>query len=307
MNDGSTRSYTFYTVMYAPHRTVGAVSEARQVKASQHEISSWITGANGVDHSKRAPLGSLKGDFKAAGYFKNDPLIYTNPPTGGGGNNPKDYINATIEGVDVDNNLYNENTYVMQTATNDHDSSRAHSYLGLLTVDKSRYTNTNQIPNLKIGYDALRIGSYKRNSLGKYTTYYTLGTDQAFTATELDATPTGWNPYSSHTDIADDFSLPYRESFVPSFGVSGIDGKYIHALNHGVADQTINPNQHSTAGTSVLCSVTDKAMLRELVVSAYSTTTVENDKFSGELQAAATVLGNPAASQTDIALRRYGR
>ncbi len=299
MNDGNKRSYTFYTVMYAPHRTVGAVAEARQVGASQHEISSWITGANGVDHSKWSPLGSFHADRSAAGYFIDDPLYNQNPPTYSTNGTPNDLINVVVD-YPAENTKY-ENAYVVQSATNDHDSSTAKSYLGLLTVDKSRYTNTNQIPNLKIGYDALRISTYKKNSLGKYTTYYTLGTSQAFTATEFDATPTGWNTYSSYTNIADDISLPYRESFVPSFAVGdSMDGKYIHALNNGKANQALNPPQYSTAGTSVLCSVTDKAMLRELVVSAYNITTAENSTFTNELQAAATVLGDPSASQANI-------
>lgn len=300
MDDGSTQKYTYYTVMYAPGRTVGAVAEARQVAASQHEISSWITGANGVDHSKRAPLGSLYGDYKGAGYFTQDPLVYPNAPSGGSGGTATDYIEEAITGVDVDNSVYNENTYVMQTATNDHDSSRAHSYLGLLMVDKSRYTNTNQIPNLKIGYDVLRVGSYIKNSLGKYTTYYTLGTELSYTTTSLSDAPSGWTIYSgTYVDFADSHTLPYRESFVPSFDVSTIDGKYIHALNQGVADQTINANQYSTAGTSVLCSVTDKSGLRDTVLTGYGVTET-NPEFDEALEKAATVLGDPSATQEEI-------
>ena len=294
------KTYTAYTVMYAPGRTVGAVAEARQVNASQNEISSWITGANGVDHSQRANLGSLYGDFKGAGYFTQDPLVYENAPSGGSGGDATDYIEEVITGADVDNNVYNVNTYVMQTATNDHDSSRAHSYLGLLTVDGSRYTNTDQIPNLKIGYDVLRIGSYTKNSLGKYTTYYTLGNESAYTATSLSDAPSGWTVYSgTYTDFADSHTLPYRESFVPSFDVSTIDGEYIHALNQGVADQTINANQYSTAGTSVLCSVTDKSGLRDAVLEGY-TLTATTPEFDVALKNAGTVLGDPSATTTEI-------
>ncbi len=303
-NDPNTRkeTYTAYTVMYAPGRTVGAVAEARQVSASQHEVSSWITGANGVDHSQTAPLGTLHGDYKAAGYFKNDPLIY---PDGfgitGSGGSADDYINAAITGVDVDNNVYSENTFVMQTATNDHDSSRAQSYLGLLKIDESRYTNTDQIPNLRIGYDALRIGSYTNNSLGKYNTYVTVGDELSYTSASLSEAPNGWTSYSSYTNIAGDGgkTLPYRESFVPSYKVSGLDGKYLHAIAQGTADQTINPNQYSTAGTSVLISLTDKSALRDSVTDGYG---VQNptDEFLDILEEAATILGDPSASQEDI-------
>lgn len=300
LEDGSTVTYTVFSVLYAPGRTVGAVAEARQVAASQHEISSWITGATGVDHSTWSPLGSLKGDYKGAGYFTNDPLYNENAPTGGSGGTATDYIEEQITGADVDNNVYNENNYVMQTATNDHDSSRARSYLGLLTIDKSRYTNTNQIPNLRIGYDVLRIGSYVKNSLGKYNTYYTLGTDSSYTATSLSEAPSGWSTYSSYTDIADSKSIPYRESFVPAFEVSSdIDGMYIHALNQGKADQNINTKQYATAGTSVLIDITDKSALRDAVTNGYSQPEDDPD-FLEKLEQAATVLGDPTATQDEI-------
>ncbi len=299
-NNSATEKETFvaYTVMYAPGRTVGAVAEARQVAASMHEVSSWITGANGVDHSQRAPLGTFKGDYRNSGYFREDPLVYTNPPTGGSGQTAYDYIlgYGTQNGSDDD---YHENAYVMQTATNDHDSSRSQSYLGLLAIDQSRYTNTDQIPNLKIGYDALRVSSYKKDSLGKYNTYYTVGDELAYTSSSLSAAPSGWTTYSSHTNIADNNTLPYRESFVPSYKVAGLDGKYLHAIAQGTANQTVNPNQYATAGTSVLISLTDKSALRESVTDGYGVKDPD-DEFLEKLEEAATILGDPSASQEDI-------
>ena len=299
-NDSATEKETLvaYSVLYAPHRTVGAVAEARQVNASQHELSSWITGANGVDHSTRSPLGSFHGDYRNSGYFREDPLVYTNPPTDGSGGTAYDYIlgYGTANGSSDD---YHDNAYVMQTATNDHDSSRSQSYLGLLAIDNSRYTNTDQIPNLRIGWDALRIGSYTKNSLGKYNTYYTVGTDTAYTATSLSEAPSGWTTYSSYTDIADSYSIPYRESFVPSYTVSSLDGKYLHAIAQGESDQTINSNQYATAGTSVLIDVTDKSELRDSVTDAYGVTD-PSEEFLEKLEDAATVLGDPSASQEEI-------
>ncbi len=293
-------TFVAYTVMYAPHRTVGAVAEARQVAASQHELSSWITGANGVDHSTRTPLGTFHGDYRNSGYFREDPLVYTNPPTGGSGGTAYDYIlgYGTANGSNDD---YQDDCYVMQTATNDHDSSRSQSYLGLLAIDKSRYTNTDQIPNLRIGYDALRIGSYTNNSLGKYDTYYTIGDELAYTSASLSAAPSGWTSYSSYTDMAGNGgkTLPYRESFVPSYKVADLDGKYIHAIAQGKADQTVNSNQYSTAGTSVLIDITDKSALRDAVTDGYGVKD-PSDEFLEKLEEAATILGDPGASQEDI-------
>ncbi len=291
-------TFVAYTVMYAPHRTVGAVAEARQVAASMHEVSSWITGANGIDHSTRTPLGTFHGDYRNSGYFREDPLVHTNPPTGGSGQTAYDYIlgYGTQNGSNDD---YQDDCYVMQTATNDHDSSRSQSYLGLLAIDKSRYTNTDQIPNLSIGYDALRVSDYKKDSLGKYNTYYTVGDELAYTASSLSAAPSGWTSYSSHTDIADKLGVPYRERFVPSYKIADLDGKYIHAIAQGTANQTINPNQYSTAGTSVLIDITDKSALRDAVTDGYSVKD-PSEEFLENLKEAATILGDPGASQEDI-------
>lgn len=294
MNDGTTkRTYTLYTVMYAPGLTVGAVAESRQVENSQNEVASWISGANGVDHTKQAPLSTIHADYRASGYFKKDPLVYPvlQEEDGTSGESADDYIY-------VDANKL----YVMQSATNGHDCSRSQSYLGLLTVDGSRYTNTNQIPNLQVGFDALRRGGYVKDSFNTFNTYYTLGTESSFTATDLDATPSGWIEYSYHTNLAESHDPPYRETVIPGFNVSDIDGKYIHAITRAqcIQDLLVRVNrQYATAGTSVLCTVTDKSTLRERVVSGYNVIN-GSAEFNAALQAAATVLGDPAATQTEI-------
>ncbi len=299
MDDGSTQKYAYYTVMYAPERTVGAVAEARKEDISQNEISSWITGANGVAHSQRSPLGSFHGDYSASGYFKEDPLVYDNPPTTSTGETADDLINVATE--------YSDNAYVLQTATNGHDHSRAQSYLGLLRVDKSRYTNTDQIPNLEIGYDVLRVGSNAGRSLANYYTFYTLGTSESFTSTDVRERPSDWTSFATTTNS--DSAIPVRETVVPSYDVSTIDGKYIHALNQArcwyimnAGESTGNSmdlNSYATAGTSVLCSVTDKSGLRDSVLTGYGVT--NNDPtFVEALEKAGTVLGDPSASQEEI-------
>lgn len=302
MNDGvSKQIHTLYTVMYAPHRTVGATSEARQVDNSQNEIMSWITGANGVDHSKWSPIGTFHADKSAAGYFKEDPLYNQNPPTNSTGESANDLINVVVE-YPAENTRY-ENAYVVQAATNGNDDSFAKSYLGLLTVDKSRYTNTNQIPNLKIGYDALRRGSWTKDSIHTYANYYTLGTSTAFTSTDISAVPgSDWTQERYFTNFAESHSLPERFTIIPSYNVSDIDGKYIHVLNKGQAIQDFwayQEREYSNAATSVLCTVTDKSTLRERVVSGYNITD-GSAEFKDALMNAATVLGDPAATQAEI-------
>ncbi len=312
-NDGAkVGTNTAYTVLYAPERTVGAVAESRRYSDVNNEVSSWITGINGIDHSTRSPLGSFHADVHDSGYFKKDPLAYPNASDIPSGNSEDshDYIETTDKSYIRDGNThisddYSENAYVLQGANDGEDNSRTQSYLGLLTVDSSRYTNTNQIPNLNIGFDALRVGSTKKNSLKDFDTWYTLGTVNSFTATDdYNSTPSGWTNYSSHDDIAGSKTLPYRESLVPSFSVSDINGKYIHAYVQGRCYSNLF-SKYANAGTSVLCSVTDKGALREAVLTGQTITqgdyTLESyNNFIIAFEYAATILGTPAATQATI-------
>lgn len=306
LEDGSVVTYTVFTVLYAPGRTVGAVSESRQNGDSNSEISSWITGANGVDHSQRSPLGSFHGDVHDSGYFKNDPLYSDPQATGGSSETSNDYIETTDPSAIRDGGAntsddYSENAFVLSTAPDDSDSTRAQSYLGLLAIDKSRYSNTDQIPNLRIGFDVLRVGSAKSNSVGKYTTYYTLGNSSAFTSTDLSAAPSGWTVHSgTYTDFADNHTIPYRETVVPAYTVDdSLDGMYIHALNNATSDSIWTSKRYATAGTSVLINITDKSALRDAVTNGYSQPEDDPD-FIEKLENAATVLGDPSSTQEQI-------
>ncbi len=315
LSTGATETYVAYTVLYAPMRTVGAVAESRQNENTHNEISSWITGANGVDHQSFSPLGQWKGDIHDSGYFIFDPLYNNVPPENyGDTQNSHDYIHTDYPNFAKDPDLRDdkgEDAYVVQAATDGHDSSRAQSYLGLLTVDSSRYTNTNQIPNFKVGFDFLRVANNEKDSSRGYTTYYTLGDDSSFTAGVTDSgdnmgdKPSGWDKTVSNYGRGEVLPVPRRETDTPSYDVSEINGKYIHALGWAHLMPTglgINQDKKwATAGTSVLCSVTDKSDLRDAVLNGYVQADKTDDPdFIEKLQNAATVLGNPSSSQPEI-------
>ncbi len=318
-DDGTTETYTAYTVLFAPERTVGAVANARHNNNLENEISSWITGANGVNHEQRAPLGEFYADLHDSGYFIEDPLVYgyettpTIPSADVSRENAHDYIITIDESSIGDGGAnqtddYSDTAYVLETSTQDADSTRALSYLGLLTIDKSRYSNTDQIPNLRIGYDALRVGGHPEDSLNTYNTYYTLGTESSFTPTknELSATPSGWTIHESYSELVNTHSVPYRTSVVPQYTVSDdMDGKYIHAVAYGHAYTWAVGNKHATAGTSVLIDVTDKSALRDAVLDGYVQAEENYNAetypiFAEKLQNAAIILGDPSATQAEI-------
>lgn len=308
-SNGTTETFTAYTVLYAPMYTVGAVAEARRTGTYNNEIATWITGATSVKTDadgkhEITPLGreTPHGDSRSSGYFKMDPLVYPDTlPTGGSSQSSTDYILGV--GTPDYNNLDkgNENAYVMQAATSGSDDTMPKSYLGLLMVDKSRYSNTNEIPNLRIGYDVLRVNGNNRDSLQRYTTWYNLSAADSYVAGGQTVAPSGWPEFSSYSDFRDHHTAPYRETLIPDYSVSTIDGMYLSAVSQGTADY-LNAHTYATPITSVLFEVTDKSALRDAVLDAYAKSDSEHqsDDLAVSLENAATVLGDPTATQTEI-------
>ncbi len=306
LNDGTSETYTAYTVLYAPGRTVGAVAEARRRSVDNNETATWITGATSIatdsnGNHQLTPIGGYEtGDPIKSGYFKQDPLVYPEKMnTSATAQTANDHINEGSNSSEY---------YVMQTAVQSNNHSRARSYLGLLTIDKSRYSNTNQIPNLKIGYDVLLVTDGRNDSLKRYDTLYTLGTAESFNPTgsgdsNIQALPSGWSSAGTLGRIENwndtPYSTPFRQTVIPNYAVSSdMDGKYIHALSQGLANY-LGDRTYGTSVASVRIDVTDKSELRDAVLNGYTQTT-DDPEFVEALKNAGTVLGDPSASQNEI-------
>ena len=288
MNDGSVRTYYAYSTLYAPHRTVGAVSESRRSGTYNNEISSWISGANvSTDGKTKSPISSSGGDKTTTGYFKNDPL-WSELPGGGSSQSSDDFVTASSTEM-----------YVEARATDGSDGSRAVGYLGYLTIDSSRYTNTNQIPNLKIGADALRVNSSKKDSLGKFYAWHTLGDTTTTIGSGYSSTPSGWTQFVSKSEP----QSTSRDTVVPSYSVSGSNGKYIHTATQGYCTYLSSKN-YANASVSVKITTVDKSGLREAMLEA-TTLNAENytsatwSAYRTALQNAAENLGTPGSTTTD--------
>ena len=287
MNDNSVRTYYAYSTLYAPHRTVGAVSESRRTSTYNNEISSWISGANGNPDGTWSPLTSGGGDKTTAGYFKYDPL-WNGLPGGGSSETSDDFVTSSTT-----------EKYVEAKATDGADGSRAVGYLGYLTIDSSRYSNTDQIPNFKIGADALRVNSGKKDSLEKFYAWYTLGDSTTNIGSGYSSTPSGWTQFVSKSEP----QKTSRDTLVPSYTVSGINGKYIHTATQGYCIYGSVKN-YANACASVKVTTVDKSGLREAVLEA-TTLNAENytsatwDAYIKALRKVAENLGTPGSTTTD--------
>lgn len=297
-DDTTGTTYYAYTTLYMPMRSVGAVAESRRTSDNNNEISSWITGVTGVG-SRSSTLGSDRvGDdgTTADGIFKYDPL-WTSTFGVGSSKSANDYV--TESGA----------TYVHAVAVGDDQYSRSIGYTGYLSIDASRYTNTNQVPNFRIGMDILRLGSNPKDSSDEAKVWYTLGKGNETIGTDEDAEPSGWTKVYD-TDRGG--STGRIVSINPDYSVSEINGKYLHIASQ-VACTYLSTLNYANAYVSVVLSTTDKSDLRAAVIQAtgldetkytknsWSGATVNViEEFHEALRDAALVLGTPGAAQGTI-------
>lgn len=296
--DTTGTTYYAYTTLYMPMRSVGVVAESRRTSDKNNEISAWITGVTGVG-SRSSTLGSDRvGDdgTTADGYFTYDPL-WTSTFGVGESKLATDYVTES------------DARYVHSVAVGDDQYSRSIGYTGYLSIDASRYENTNQVPNFMIGSDVLRIGSYKNQSINSYYVWYTLGAGNETIGVDEDAQPSGWSTLFSDSS---DYGTTGRKSLNPSYDVSTINGKYLHVAAQGSCDHVSQLN-YANAYVSVVLSTTDKSDLRTAVIqatgldetkytkSSWSGVTANViEEFQEALRDAAQVLGTPGASQSAI-------
>ena len=298
-NDDTTgRTYYAYTTLYSPHRSVGAVSESKRTDKNTNEVSAWITGITGVGGRQsqlggdRVPDGGSTGD----GYFTYDPL-WTSTFGGGSFASPYDFVTAGPASV-----------HSVATA-DDPQWSRSIGYTGYVTIDSSRYSNTNQIPNFRIGVDILRVGGNPKDSTDFTAAWYTLGTGDEAIGSEENSEPSGWTK-AFDTDRYG--STGRIVSVVPSYNVADINGKYIHVAAQ-VGCTYMSDRNYANSYVSAIIFTADKSDLRAAIIQATSldeTKYTQNswsgasatvvEEFLEALRMAAEVLGNPSASQMDV-------
>ena len=293
-NDDTTgKTYYAYTTLYMPIRSIGAIAESRRSSDDNNEVSSWITGITSVG-GRSSTLGSDRVTMTGDGYFKYDPL-WTNTQTGGSSESIDDFIY-----------LSDSIHHVHSGATEGAEWSRVIGYTGYLNIDSSRYTNTNQIPNFRIGADILRLGSDPKDSSDFTAVWYTLGKGNETIGVNENDEPDGWTKVFD----SDRYGSTGRiVSVEPNYAVADINGKYIHIATQ-VGCTYLSDLNYANAYISVVLSTTDKSDLRALVLQATALDETKytvaswrgaSDKvieaFHEALRDAAMVLGDPAASQ----------
>ena len=341
-DDTTGKTYYAYTTVYSPfYHAVGSVDEVRQSTGNAFsQITTWITGLTGASTSYNNVLGSYGANDsgkheKFSGTLINEPLINFSIATKSSVGNVKDTIDvngpAYVRGLQLDSNT----------------STSTQGGIGYLTIDGSRYTNINEIPNFYIGSELNEAGS-ESSTLKQFYAWYVISVKDANGHQHEDKytdSPSGWTKWLNIEDDYDAISGVMNNTgnvdkselrkFVrnnstgarfymrPSASVATIAEnsesaeQYIHVLTqtylHASADLAAVTKYYGNAYASVKFTVIDKTALRAEVLHATSlnaekytelswkgATSNVVEEFLSAYRDAAEILGNPAASQSDI-------
>ena len=309
MKDGLTRTYYAYTTLYAPwYQPVGAAAEAESNKGATDKLRAWLGTILWVDGVHSASPGDYKGSASHIYPRTNNFLPLTGAFYSSGFNNTQP-ITSWIQADS--NGLYASVSWLHGSGSN-HRRVNVVSPLAALTVDTSRYSNFNQIPNFKVGY---MITDSENTDNGKY--YIADYTDYNYQNSDKD----GYDLQASYTNGGSDKSR--REDYydashgdiIKTESNKDCNLKYYdiwnRAISTGVVTIKAAAGANETDGVTkrsawtnnfVQINVTgvNKSALRELVVQGASLvpenyTKTSWDAYYTELKKAAPYLGNPTA------------
>ena len=304
MNDGSTRTYYAYSTLYAPFVSpVGAAAEA-QAGSKKVYLGSifWVDGVHSV---------SASGYSGATSYYPNATNFV---PLTGVINifNNEDPVAKWLQ--TGSNGLANSINYLRGNEKN-HRRVNVISPIANITVDTSRYSNFNQIPNFKLGYLTTDSEGSSEGSwyIANYTGYdYENGDGDG---KDLSNSTDG----GSDRDRREDYYNAPHGSQITSGSDKNCELQYYGAWNSGVITGKVMLKAAGySKGTKTLVTYTcwnnnfvelnvigaNKAALRKLVLEG-STLNEKNytsstwSAYKTALQNAALALGNPTNASVD--------
>ncbi len=348
MKNGTTRTYYAYTTLYSPwYYPVGAATRAQTGKNGSKVYTqsiAWVSGVHGYTANSSGKYWVAvtnetindEGEYSNKGtYFAKTsanamvPLIYGVGTVNGTGSAVNGWISSSASSSTLDKATFR---YFDLTA----DSGKYGclvadiSPVANITIDTSRYTNLNQIPNLTVGYNITDID----NATGVYW-YVSDFTDTAHKYTKAN---NGTNNFYNYTkqDSADNITDKEASWFnstsvgaviygsaASSSGYNSPSGgvEYNSAWNRSVIsgastyDYMFKGAAHGFANKGRAYSINyvqlraanvNKSALRGLVVQGASLvpenyTEASWNNYYTQLKDAAQRLGNPTNTNTDTA------
>ena len=150
MNDGSTRVYYAYSTLYAPYyQPVGAAAEAFSGKGISSSQQAWlgsIAWVSGVHSFTTSNYSGASAKNPNTSWFL--PMMGTVNVV----NNTRPYKSGSSHWLLDSPGAPDKTVTFLENDGSNHRRVNVVSPLGKMTVDTSRYSNFNQIPNFKVGY-----------------------------------------------------------------------------------------------------------------------------------------------------------
>ncbi len=293
--NGKTQTHYAYSVAYAPwYQPVGAAAKAKGAYHNTFASSIlWVSGVHGYSD----------GDSNSRWYIQTANFI---PMLGiikaPGNNNPDtNWIQSGSNGLSPTVN-YQE---VEAGGTKYHARANSISPTANLTVDTSRYSNFNQIPNFSVGF----MVTDRENANEGPTWYVSDFTGQ--TSSYYNGTATGSSEYSgdfnsSGTQFSsgDDTSTGIKYNGTWNKAISGTASFRIKSAVKTKTNKVIDTTAWNNNFVNISVTGANKSTLRTSVMNGTSyakenyTSATWNEYYSA-LKAAATNLGNPVSATVD--------
>ena len=310
--NGVEKIYYAYSTLYSPvYRAIGGTAEgsakAMSRKAQNVGISGWITGIHSVDTSVANKFGGDSG-ADASGYFKNEPLLKLNTVYGGSMKTTDDLVTTSSDISYVRAYYVSPYSSTASNVTNGEKQTQINSYLGLLTVDKSRYSNLKYIPNLYVGAELNNTDNNYEWDDEFFRSWYSLSDGNSFQNKGATESPSGWTnwvnfypnefnksatatyvlsnngaayskSYSSYNDFCNDMNSGKAARLYDSvdLDISSVNTSstyYIYSMVQSMIKSRYSSSNYKRAFANVYSSVkltfVDKSALRQLVLQGTS-------------------------------------
>lgn len=322
---GETRTAVAYTTVYSPYtKPVGAAVYNKNTAGNTAfcSIISWWQGVHGFTSRGSYTEASINRLDSSSGTYsgKTDSTWYLNPmvqgidTSSGSNKNPTQWLNSDSSGQ----------IYFAYFSTGNGGnwlSVMSTGYTATLTMDISRYNNINQVPNLKAGFMVAdnegNSGDMNYWSVAEYTgTNYTGRYTSDDNKHELMCDTDDAYKFDSSTSVitsdgnnsSASFGVKYNDIFSKSItGSTFFVFKSFCQLKGTRKNSAYNyPYVDSATYCPISITAVNKGDLRTNVTNCvnsylngnYTSATWVN--FQSALKAAALVLGNPTASESDI-------
>ncbi len=297
--NGKTQTHYAYSVAYAPwYQPVGAASKAVGSWHNTYASSIlWVSGVHGYSDGSRANSWYVQ----TANFL---PMLGTiKAPSN---NNPEtNWIQSGSNGLSP-TMAYNS---ITESGTNYHARANTISPTANITVDISRYSNFNQIPNFKVGFMVTDKDGIKNGTNAWYVSDYGTSSGSSY----YNGTARGSSQYTG--DWNDKGTVIWENGSDTSAGIKvnqqswnkAISGTASFRLKSAVRSEykaTITSTGWNNNFVNISVTGANKSTLRTAVMAGASYakenyTSATWNEYYAELKSAAANLGNPTSSSVD--------